>query len=406
MAEYQYTARTPEGKLVKDRMRAKSTDALADDLKNKGLILTQAKEMRPGGGTNFFQSMMNSMSGVPIVDKIFFTQNLSIMVKTGFSLSQALKTLSAQTSNKKFKGIIDDIRSDVESGAALSNSLQRFPKVFPEIFVNMISAGEASGKLDEILITLTNQMKKDHQIVSKVRAALTYPSIVIFAMIVIGVVMMVTVVPQLLSVFDESTTELPVTTKILVAFSDLLKNYLLYVVGFVAVLAVAFLRFRKTKSGKKLIHATILKLPLISPVVKKVNLARFTRTLSSLLKTDIPIVQTMQIISKVLGNVHYSNAVLIASEQVKKGVSIVKTLENESKLFPPIVTQMISVGEESGTLDSITEEIADFYEEDVDQTLNTLSSVIEPILMLFIGGAVAFLALSVLQPMYGLVEAI
>ncbi len=406
MPEYQYTARTPEGNLVKDRMRAKNQEGLAEYLQNKGLILTQSKEIKEGGSTSSIQAFLNKFGGVPIVDKIFFTQNLSIMVKTGFSLSQALKTLSAQTSNKKFKGIIDGIRSDVESGTSLSGALERYPKVFPEIFVNMISAGEASGKLDEILVTLTNQMKKDHKIVSKVRSALMYPSVVVFAMIAIGIIMMVTVIPQLLGIFSESDTELPVTTKILVAFSDILQNYIIYVIGALIGLVIGFLQFKKTAVGKKYIHAMILRFPLISPVVKKVNLARFTRTLSSLLKTDIPIVQTMQIISKVLGNVHYSSAILEASEKVKKGISIVKTLEGHPKLFPPIVTQMINVGEESGTLDSITEEIASFYEENVDQMLNNLSSVIEPILMLIIGAVVAFLALSVLQPMYGLVEAI
>ncbi len=180
----------------------------------------------------------------------------------------------------------------------------------------------------------------------------------------------------------------------------------MYLLGVTIILVVSFFKFKKTTKGKLFIHKMLVKMPVFSGIVKKVNIARFTRTLSSLLKTDIPIVQTLQIISKTLGNVVYKQCMLEASEKVKKGISISKTLEEKPNLFSPIVTQMVHIGEESGTLDEISDEIADFFEEDVDQTMDGLSTIIEPVLMVVIGGVVALLAMSIFQPMYGLVDAV
>jgi len=321
-------------------------------------------------------------------------------------LAQALNTLALQTTNKKFQVIISEVKYDVENGISFSNALEKHPKVFSELFTNMIAAGEVSGKLDEVLISLTNQMKKDHKLVSKVRTALMYPAVIVIAMVAIGVVMMVTIIPQLVGIFDESGAELPITTKILIFASDTLASQGIWILAGVALLFFGFTRIKKNKKGKRFIHNLLLKIPIFKNIIKKINIARFTRTLSSLMKTDIPIVQTLQIISKTLGNVLFKEALLDASERVKKGISISKTLETKPDLFSPIVTQMINIGEESGTLDTISDEIADFYEEDVDQTMEGLSSIIEPILMLVIGGVVVVVALAVLQPMYGLVETI
>ncbi|XOU94804.1 MAG: type II secretion system F family protein [Candidatus Kerfeldbacteria bacterium] len=405
MPEFIYTARSEDGKLKKDRINMKDEKALTDYLKGQNLILTSSK-MINNKGMSGINKFLNNLSSVPIVEKIFFTQNLSIMVKTGFSLGQALNTLSLQTTNKKFKQVIVNIQHDVENGISFSNALEKHPKVFSELFVNMIAAGEISGKLDEILISLTKQMKKDHKLVAKVRTALMYPAVIVIAMVSIGIIMMITVIPQLTAIFDESGTELPVTTKILMSASDILANQGIFLaIGF-ALFIFGFLKFKKTPKGKHFIHKLLVKMPVFGSIVKKVNIARFTRTLSSLLKTDIPIVQTLQIISKTLGNVMYKDCMIEASEKVKKGISISKTLEEKPELFSPIVTQMINIGEESGTLDNISDEIADFYEDDVDQTMDGLSSIIEPILMVVIGGVVALLALSILQPMYGLTEAI
>jgi len=405
MPEYLYTARTPDGKLKKDRLRVKDEKELEEFLKNQNLILTSSKEVKKTSIFSF-EKINNAISRVSVVQKMFFTQNLAVMIRTGFSLALALDTLAKQTANKQFRGVIEEIKLDVENGISFSIALSRHPKVFSQLFINMIAAGESSGKLDEVLKNLTNQMKKDHALLSKVRAALMYPSVVVVAMIGIGVVMMITVIPQITSIYSTNSAALPLPTMIIIGISNLLIHQGIFIVIGLILLVIAFIRFKKTEKGKRIWHTFLIKLPVFGTIIKKINIARFTRTLSSLLKTDIPIVQTLQIISKTLGNSLYTDSMLQASNEVKKGVSIVKTLQEKPKLFPPVVTQMLAVGEESGTLDSISDEIANFFEEDVDQTAAGLSSIIEPILMLIIGGVVAVMALAILMPMYGLVQQI
>lgn len=405
MPEYNYTARTPDGALKKDRFRAPDEKALAEHLKTQGLILTSSKEIKKGGAFSL-KTMMNKFGRVPVVQKIFFTQNLAVMIRTGFSLAMALNTLAIQASNKKLKLTIEEVKRDVENGVSFSNALSKHKTIFSELFVNMIAAGEVSGKLDEVLGYLTKQMRKEHQLVAKVRSAMMYPSVVVVAMFGIGIVMMVTIVPQITGIYTQSDLQLPLPTRLLIFVSNTMINQGIYIgLGMIG-LIYAFLKAKKTKKGKRLWDTLLLKTPILGTIIKKINLARFTRTLSSLLKTDIPIVQTFQIIAKTLGNSQYAESMLESSESVKKGISIVKTFEKKPKLFPTIVSQMISVGEESGTLDTISEEIANFYEEDVDTTMNGLSSIIEPVLMLIIGGVVAVVALAVLMPMYGMVQAI
>jgi len=403
MPDYIYTARSQDGMLKKDRITMKDEKALAEYLRSQGLLLTSIKLAKDEGKSKM--GFLSSIFGrVPLVQKMFFTQNLQVMVRTGFSLANALKTVSMQTTNKRFQRVIQDLQHDVESGVSFSNALSKHKNVFSELFINMVAAGEISGKLDETLKYLTVQMKKDHEIMSKVKSALTYPAIVVIAMVGIGIAMMIFVIPKMLGIFTEMQANLPLPTKILLGTSNFLTHNGVLTTIAVIIIVVVLYRLNKTKKGKAVYHRILLKLPIISGIIKKINLARFTRTLSSLLKTDIPIVQSFQIISRTLGNVHYKQAMLETADKVKRGVSIVKSLEENTDLFPPVVTQMIAVGEESGTLDTISDEVAQFYEADVDQTMGNLSVIIEPILMIVLGAAVAVLALAVIMPMYSLVE--
>lgn len=403
MPLYEYIARTSTGEAKEGRMDMASEKALAEYLRSQGLILTSAKGIGAPKGLSGFLKLKPK---VTVVNKIFFTQNLQVMLRTGFSLSNALHTLAEQTEQKAFKEIILAMQHDVESGTTFSDALKKHTYVFPELFINMVAAGEVSGKLDEVLHQLSIQMKKEHTLIAKVKSALTYPVIVVVAMIGLSVGMMLFVIPNLLSVFEEAGAELPLPTRVLITLTDILTTQGVWVLLGTVVVVFLLYRLIKTQRGKYYFHKMLLGGPIIGKIIKKINLARFTRTLSSLLKTDIPIVQTLQIISRTLGNVHYRNAMVQASEEVKKGVSIVKTLEQYPKLFPPLVTQMVSVGEQSGTLDTIVEEIANFYEEDVDTTMGNLSTIIEPVLMLLLGGGVAALAVSIILPIYSLSEAI
>jgi len=339
---------------------------------------------------------------VKLAQKIFFVQQLGIMVKTGISMSVALKTLAEQTTTKNFKKILFDLQQQVEKGNLLSKGLEKYQRIFGDLFVNMIKAGEASGKLEDVLRQLFIQMKKDHDIVAKVRGAMIYPAIVIIMMLVIVTLMMIYVIPSISSVFKEINVPLPFATRMMIGLSDFVVSKGLYILVALAILGICFWLVIKSPKGKRILHQIILALPIAGAIIKKVNLARFCRTLSSLLKTDIPIVQSFEITAKILGSLPYKESLLAAKEQIKKGVSVEQSLRPYIKFFPPVVLQMISVGEETGTLDEILEESAVFYEDEVNQTMNDLPTIIEPVLMVILGVGVGGIAVAVIMPMYSL----
>lgn len=367
------------------------------------LAITDSAQAKPQPK---WREWLTKLESVNTSQKIFFVQQLGIMVRTGISLSIALKTLAEQTSSKKFKRILFDVQQEVEKGNLLSAGLAKYEKTFGELFINMIRAGEASGKLEDVLKQLFVQMKKDHEIVAKVRGAMIYPAIVVSMMIIIGVLMMIFVIPNIASVFEELNAPLPLPTRILIAVSNFsVTNGLWVAIGIVALTSL-FVFIIKTPKGKYRFHQILLKIPIISKIIKKINIARFSRTLSSLLRTDIPIVQSFEITSKVLGNRLYRKALIEAKEQIQKGVSIEESLRPHTAFFPPVILQMIAVGEETGAVDEILEESAIFYEEDVAQTMNQLPTILEPILVVILGIGVGGMAVAVIMPLYSLSEQI
>jgi type IV pilus assembly protein PilC len=337
-------------------------------------------------------------------EKIIFLQNLKTMIKAGMSLADSLKILSTQTKNPKFKDVLSELTVNVEKGQTLSNTMKRYPQIFSEIFINMIAAGETSGNLENILNQLHIQIKKDHDLISKIRGAMTYPIVVFFAMFVMGIGMVVFVFPTFVEIFEEADAELPIITKILISMSKFINEHGIIVAMGIVLIVIGFWRAIKTKAGKKFFDLFILKFIIIGPIVQKVNLARFARSLSSLLKTEIPLIKSFEITASVVGNYHYQKALSKSIEKIKKGTTISKSLEDYPKLFPPMIIQMIMVGERSGTTDDLLNEIAGYYEEDVDNTTKNLSSIIEPLLILVIGAAVGLMAIAVMMPMYNLAQ--
>jgi len=360
----------------------------------------------PQAGVNKINLFLQKLTSVPLAEKLFFIQHLGIMLKAGISLSTALKTLAKQTTNKRFARIIADISRNVEKGVSFTESLKPHEKIFGQLFINMIESGEISGKLEEVLKRLYLQFKKNHELVSKVKGALIYPIVILIAMSGIGTFMMIAVVPKITAMFKDFNAELPLATKLLIKFSDsLVANGLLYLVALIVVI-LTIVRLIKTKRGRYAFHGLLLKLPVFSPIIKKINLARFARTTSSLLKTDIMIIKSFQIAANVLGNVHYRQALMEMSDKIKKGGTINEVVANYPKLFPPVVAQMIAVGEDTGELDYILEELAEFYEGEIDQTMNNLPAIIEPILILVLGLVVGGIAVAVIMPMYALTSVI
>ncbi|MDO8581291.1 MAG: type II secretion system F family protein [bacterium] len=351
-----------------------------------------------------FLKLLAFFQPISAESKMFFIQHLGVMVKSGLSITDALATLSEEAEGKHLKHVIHDVATSVSQGKTLADSFACYPSVFGELFVNMIRAGEASGKLEEALKELHCELAKDHTLRSKVRGALIYPTVIVVVMIGIGIFMMTVVLPRLIGIFDEINATLPIATRIVIALSKFVTAHGLIMALATLIVCGLAITFARQPKGKAMIHFLMLRFPIIGSIVRKINLARFSRTLSSLLKTDIPFATALTITGNVLGNVYYRKAVIGFSGAVKRGVTLESLLRKEPRLFPPLVRQMVSVGEKTGTLDTILGEIANFYEEEVTTTMETLPALIEPLLIVVLGLGVAGLAVAIIMPMYSLAQ--
>ena len=328
------------------------------------------------------------------------------MVAAGVPLPKALDILSAQTSNKGFRAILSDVKKEVLEGKSLSEAMENHPSVFPDLFTNMIKVGEESGTLEQVLSQLSLQLERSHELRSRVVGALMYPSVVIVAMLGVGTLMLMVVIPLLAQTFEELEVPLPLTTRVVVAIGTFLSErwYIAFPVLFL-LLVLAF-RAIKTKPGKRAFDAFLLRAPLLGGIVIKLNAALMTRTLSSLIASGVPIMRSLEITSRVLGNTYFSDSLSVCAQRVGKGEKLSGALKEYAHLYPVAVVQMVEVGEETGETGNILAKLADFYEEEVNQVTKNLTSVIEPIVMLLIGAAVGFFAISMIQPIYGMLSAI
>lgn len=349
---------------------------------------------------------LDHFRSVPSEEKIFFTQNLAVMLKAGLPAARALATLARQTSNRKFKRILEQVVAEVEKGKSLFQSFGLFPRVFPNIYINMIAAAEQSGRLEQTLAELTRQMKKNRELARKVKGALMYPAAILTAMLGIGAGMLIFVVPKIVGIFAEMNVALPLPTRILIAASNNINANILIIAPGIA-LAIALLVFiTRRGTGQKWWHALILGLPIAGKISRKINIALIARTLGSLLEADLPIVESLKLTAGIVKNTHYRLSLLAFSESVQKGKNMSALLPQFGNLYPPVVDQMIAVGEESGAIAKILSQLADFYEEDVSQTMDSLPSLIEPILILILGSAVGGMAVAIVLPMFKITEAV
>lgn len=342
---------------------------------------------------------------IPLREKLFFAEQLAVMLKASISIDRALSSLIEQATNKRFRTILTSLRETVQQGEPLSSGLQKHEHAFGSLFISMVHAGEISGKLDEALRRIYEQIKKDYDLIAKVKSALSYPAFVIVAMIGIGTAIMVYVIPKLIPLFQGFNTQLPLSTRILIAISSFISNYFLWIAVGVALSIALFIKMIHGPLRANW-HALLLHLPILSGLIKRVNIARFTRTLSTLLSTDILITDALLITAQVVGNEQYKRAISSAASTVKTGTPLATSLKSMPALFPVTVQTMVSVGEESGTLSDLLKEIAVFYEESVEETTKSISSIIEPALIVLLGAAVGGMALAILMPMYALMQQI
>jgi len=404
MPRYSYIAKSTKGKREQGVMESESEFQLARILRSQGLILISAKEetlikKKPGIEIPFFKN-------VSILEKMMFTRNLRVMISAGIALPRGLEILSDQARSKSLKEALLGTKNEIIKGRSFSESLSDYPEIFSELFTSMIKVGEEGGRLEEVLGILTRQMEREYDLQSKIKGAMMYPAVVISAMIGIGALMLVMVIPKIAETFRELEVSLPRTTQFIIWLGEnMAKKWYFLVLG-IGVLGFLFVQFRKTKDGRRIIDTMMLKMPILSPLLKKTSSAYTTRILSSLIASGVPITRSLEILSGTLGNVHYQEAMKTASEKVEKGVKLSDILADYQNIYPSLVIQMIAVGEETGKTSEILEKLADFFEEEVTNSTKNLASVIEPLIMLLVGGAIGFFAISMVQPMYSMLEAI
>ena len=400
MPYYSYVAKSRKGKEESGIFEAKDEIDLARKLHKEGYILINAKAT--GGKKGGFSL---PFLGVSFTEKMMFTRNLRVMIGAGVSLPRALKISSQVAGSKKFKQVLLDIERKVVKGQNLSDALAVYPDVFPELFVNIIKVGEGSGTLDRSLKIIEEQMEREHEVRSKLISAMIYPAVIVLAMLGVGFLMLIKVVPQLAKTFAELNIELPPTTQLVIKTGTFLAHFWYLFFFLIFIFPLLFKRLLKTKEGKRIFDRLILKMPVISSLVMKTNSASMMRTLSSLISAGVPLVKSLKIISGSLGNIYYKESLEESAERVKRGEKLSQALRRYD-IYPLMVNQMLEIGEETGQTADVLKKLALFYEEEVERATKNLTSLIEPALLLLIGGVVGFFAISMIQPMYSMLGAI
>ena len=398
MATFSYSARGKTGAIEKGTLFAADRAAATANLVEKGLTPILVKAVAPaaakGGGIMAKLPFGNSVS---LQDKVIFSRQFSTMINAGVPIVQSLTILQEQSENKKLQTTVADVSKQVEGGATLANALSSHPDVFNNIYVNMVKAGETGGILDQVLDRLATQQEKDAEIVSKVKSAMIYPAVITIATFSAFFFLMTVIVPKLAGIFKDAGASLPIYTKIMLAISDFLvhKGWLLAIIVVGSV--IAFVKWHNTTSGKHIIDRLLLKMPIFGPILVKVNVARFARTFGSLMASGISVLDAINSTKSALGNSVYQQELAEVAQKVKNGRPMSEQIR-ASKNFPAIVGQMLSVGEETGQLDDILLKLAGFYEREVDTVIGGLTSIIEPILIIVLGGMVGFIVISVFGP--------
>lgn len=398
MHEYSYTAKDKAGKLQQGSLSAQSRQAAASQIIEKGLVPVVINEQKNKFSIKNIHILHRK---VPLMEKVVFARQFSTMINAGVPIAKAMAILERQTNNGVMKDVVGELVHKVEGGSALSAALAEYPKVFSPIFINMVKAGELGGTLDKTLARLADQLENDQEVISKVRGAMIYPGVILFIMIGAFIFLMLVIIPQLKTIFEDLGAKLPLATRIMIGISSFLTRYFILVTIFNIGLFFAWQKIYKQPNIKQTVHGMILKLPILGNIIIKVNVARFARTMSSLLTSGVAVLDALQVVRDSLGNVTFKKDVETIAAAVKNGSSV-STPMKKSKVFPALVPQMMAVGEETGTLDEILAKVADFYEKEVSNIVANLSSIIEPLLMVIIGAFVGLIVVAIFTPIISL----
>jgi type IV pilus assembly protein PilC len=395
MAIYIWEAETRTGEVRKGEIEALNESAVRGQLRRQGLkpVRVKAKPKDILESIPFFQGKVKEKSVV------IFARQFSTMISAGLPLIQCLEILATQEANKAFKKVIKSIKDDIEGGATLTDALKKHPKVFDDLFINMVAAGEAGGILDTILNRLAAYMEKMMKLKSKVKGAMVYPAAVLLISFGVITMLLIKVVPVFQKLFSGMGQDLPVATQLLIDLSTLVSNSLIYIIASIVIGVVVFIRYYRTEIGRMTIDRIILRAPIFGPLMRKVAISKFTRTLSTMMNSGVPILDGLEIVSKTAGNKVVEKALMETRKNIREGKTIAEPLQ-ETKVFPPMVVQMIAVGEATGALDSMLSKIADFYEDEVDTAVSAMTSLLEPIMMIFLGGVVGGMIVAMYLPIF------
>lgn len=399
MLTYQYVAHNKAtGQKVKAFVQADSEGAAAKLIKSQGLMLLDIKAQDVSG----FGNLAQRFNRVKTKDKVLFARQLSTLINAGLPLVQSLRSVNEQTTSKPLRAVTSDVISSVEGGQSLSVALAKHPRVFNQIFVSLVAAGETSGTLDKALERIALQQEKDAEIISKIRGAMIYPAVVLLVMVAVVVFMLVKVLPQvqlLYTSFPGAT--LPIETRILLDLSKLIIKYYWAFIIIIIILVVGIVRYVKTESGTRVLDTLKIDAPPFKTLFRKVYMARFARTCSTLVASGVPLLQVLQITSDAVANVLVQESILKAAEKVKGGKSLGDALEGDP-YFLPLVPNMLKIGEQSGAMEEMLSKTADYFEKEVDDAIKNISAIIEPLMMVILGIVALIIVAAVLLPVYSL----
>lgn len=403
MNNYLYTAKDFTEEIVTGSLPAEDERELYKILKNKGLFLTKAVLEKSKNKKRFDISFEFKVSAT---EKIMFTRNLSIMIATGMSLVKSFDVLANQAKSKKLKDALFATKEKINKGESMSSALSSYPDIFSEFFLSMIKIGEESGTVEEVLKVLSLQLEKEHKLKSEVQSAMIYPAIVLSLLLVVGMIVDIVVLPKLKIFFVGMGADIPFYTRMIIDFGDFSARYWFLLAATPIVLIFILLSGLKTKTGKRLEDTILLKLPVVSSLVKKNNCAVLIRALSSLLSSGVSLTRSLEVLSGVMNNSYFKNAIEESLDKVKKGQNLSAALDLHRDIFPYGAIEMIEVGEETGKTSTVLKTLADFYEEEVIAATSNLSAILEPVLIIFLGLVVGLFAFSIIGPMYSSLGAI
>ncbi len=399
MSKFAWEGVTRSGQSMKGEMEAPTQEAVQAQLRRQGIQPGKIKAR--GRGLDMEIKIPGMEPKISTKDLVVFTRQFATMIDAGLPLVQCLDILGKQQDNKTFKKILLKVKEDVESGSTFADALKKHPKAFDELYVNLVAAGEVGGILDTILNRLAAYIEKALKLKKKVKSAMTYPATVVGIAVIVIAVILVFVIPSFQKMFADFGGELPMPTQVVINISNFIQDYILVIIGAIVLFIFAFKKIYATKRGREILDELALKLPIFGVLLRKVAVAKFTRTLGTMISSGVPILDGLEIVAKTAGNKTVEKAIYRVRQSISEGKTIAEPLE-KSGVFPPMVCQMIAVGEQSGSIDTMLNKIADFYDDEVDDAVGNLTAMMEPLLMLFLGTTVGGLVIAMYLPIFKL----